>query len=126
MYEQHKKKYQHAGKCYDQQNLKDILDDVMVSTPEEVTDDSPNVPVTSEPVKKPSARKSLCLSANILNDKKKTEKLRIGAAKYRLRSMKVGNSLWNNLKKRKVHSKINVQIKRNLYAWITRHTQAVQ
>ena len=26
-----KKIYQHAGKCYDQQNLKDILDDAMVS-----------------------------------------------------------------------------------------------
>ena len=25
--------YQHAGKCDDQQNLKDILDDYMVSTP---------------------------------------------------------------------------------------------
>ena len=29
-------------------------------------------------------------------------------------------------KKRKGHSKVNDQIKRNLYAWITRHTQVVQ
>ena len=49
--------YQHAGKCDDQQNLKDILDAAMVSTPEVVTYDSPNVPMTSTPVKKPSARK---------------------------------------------------------------------
>ena len=28
-----KKIYQHAGKCYDQQNLKDIIDADMVSTP---------------------------------------------------------------------------------------------
>ena len=28
-----KKMYQHAGKCYNQQNLKDILDASMVSTP---------------------------------------------------------------------------------------------
>ena len=41
-----KKIYQHAGKCDDQQNLKDILDAAMVSTPEEVTDDSLHVPMT--------------------------------------------------------------------------------
>ena len=29
-------------------------------------------------------------------------------------------------KKRKGHSKINEQIKRNLYTWITRHTQVVK
>ena len=33
-----KKIYQHAGKCDDQQNLKDILDATMVSTTEVVTD----------------------------------------------------------------------------------------
>ena len=57
-----KKIYQYAGKCDDQQNLKDIIDDDMVSTPEGVTDNIPNMPMTSTPVKKPSARKSLCLS----------------------------------------------------------------
>ena len=55
MYEQHKNIYQHAGKCDNQQNLKDILDASMVSTPEEVTDNSPNVPLTSITVKEPSA-----------------------------------------------------------------------
>ena len=40
--------------------------------------------------------------------------------------MKVGNSLWTNKTKRKGHSKINDQIKCNLYAWITRHPQVVQ
>ena len=44
--------FQHAVKCDDQQNLKDILDASMVSNPEEVTDDSHNVPMTSTPVKK--------------------------------------------------------------------------
>ena len=39
--------------------------------------------------------------------------------------MKVGNSLWTK-KKRKRHSKINKQIKRNLYKWITRHPQVFQ
>ena len=51
--------YQHAGKCDDQQNLKDILDDAIMSTPEGVADNSLNVPMTATPVKKPNARKSL-------------------------------------------------------------------
>ena len=38
-----KKIYQHAGKCDDQQNLKDIIDAAILSTPEGVTDNSPNV-----------------------------------------------------------------------------------
>ena len=38
----------------------------------------------------------------------------------------MGNSLWTNKTKRKGHSKINEQIKRNLYAWITRHPQVFQ
>ena len=62
-----KKIYQHAGKCDDQQNIKDIIDTAIMSTPEGVTDDSPNVPMTSTPVKKISARKSLSLFTNILN-----------------------------------------------------------
>ena len=65
--------YQHAGKCDNQQNLKDILDAAMVSTPEGVIDNSPNVPMKSTTVKKPSVRKSLCLFTNILNVKQKIE-----------------------------------------------------
>ena len=55
-----KKLYQYAYKCDDQQNLKDVLDASMVSTPEVVTDNIPYVPMTSTPVKQPSSRKSLC------------------------------------------------------------------
>ena len=73
--------YQHAGKCDDQQNLKDILYADMVSNPEGVTDNSTNLPMTSIPVKKPSARKSLCLFTNILDVKPKTAKRRFVAAK---------------------------------------------
>ena len=47
-----KKIYQHAGNCDNQQNLKDILDADMMSTPEEFTDDSPHVTMTSTQVKK--------------------------------------------------------------------------
>ena len=65
--------YQHSGKCDNQKNLKDILDAAMVSTTEEITDKIPNVPMKSRPVKKPSARKSLCIFTNILNVKKKQQ-----------------------------------------------------
>ena len=43
-----KKIYQHAGKCDDQQNLKDIIDAAIISTPEGVTDHSPNVNLASD------------------------------------------------------------------------------
>ena len=40
--------------------------------------------------------------------------------------MKVGNILWTKKTKRKGHSKINEQIKCNLYTWITHHPQVFQ
>ena len=43
MYEQHQKIYKHAGKCDYQKNLKDIIDAAILSTPEGVTDNSPNI-----------------------------------------------------------------------------------
>ena len=73
--------YQHAGKCDDQQNLKNILDDAMVLTPEEVKDDGLCFPMTSTPAKKTSARKSLCLLTNILSVKNKTAERRVGHVK---------------------------------------------
>ena len=47
-----KKIYQHAGNCDDQQNIKDIIDAAILSTPEGVTYNSPNVHMASKPVKK--------------------------------------------------------------------------
>ena len=38
-------------------NLKDIIEAALISTPERFTDNSPNVHMTSTPVKKPSAGK---------------------------------------------------------------------
>ena len=76
-----RKIYQHAGKCDDQQNLKDILDAAMVSTPEEFTYDIPNVPMVSTPVKKTSVKESLCLFTNILNVKREIEKCHVGSVK---------------------------------------------
>ena len=81
-------------------NVKDIIDAAILSTPEGVTDNSPNVHMTSTPVKKPSARKSLCLFTNILDVKPTTAKRRFVAAKFRRKSMKVCNSLWKEKTKR--------------------------
>ena len=67
-----KKIYQHAGKCDDQQDLKDIIYAAMISTPDEVTDVSPSFSINQTTVKKPSAKKSLCLFTNIFNVKKRT------------------------------------------------------
>ena len=49
--------YQHAGKCDDKKNLKDIIDAAILSTTEGVTDNSTNVHMLSKTVNKPSARK---------------------------------------------------------------------
>ena len=85
-----KKIYQHAGKCDDQQNIKDIADAAIISTPEGVTDNIPNVNISSKPVKKPSARKSLCLFPNILDVNPKTAKHRFDFAATKLRLAVVG------------------------------------
>ena len=84
------------------------------------------MPLTSTPVNKPSVRKSLCLFTNILDVKPKTAKLRIVAEESKHRATKVGTSHWTKKIKRKGHSKINEQIKINMYAWITRHPQVFQ
>ena len=88
-----KKIYQHAGKCDNQQNLKDIIDAAVLFTPEDIKDEITSFPMTQTTVNKPSARKSLCLFTKIFYVKRKAGKLRIGAAKSKRRSMKVGNSL---------------------------------
>ena len=86
--------YKHAGKCYDQQNIKEILDAAMVSSPEGVIDNSPNVPMTSTPAKKTSASTSLCLFTKTLEVKKETAKCCVVAKKSKRRAMKVGTSQW--------------------------------
>ena len=65
-----KKLYKQTGKCEDQQQFKDILEANMVSTTKGFTYNSPISPMTSSPVKKPSARKSLCMLTNVLDVKK--------------------------------------------------------
>ena len=104
-----KKIYKHTGKCDDQQNLKDIIDDAILSTPEGVTYNSLNVHMPSSPVKKPSARKLLCLFTNILDVKPTTAKRRFFAAKSRRKSMKLCNSLWTKKTKRAFKNQLSYQ-----------------
>ena len=101
-----KKIYQHAGKCDGQQNPKDFIDAAIISTLEGVTEDSTDVPMTSTPVKKPSARKSMCLFTNILDVKPKIAKRRFVAAKSKLKAMKVGSNLWTKKKNEKSIQKL--------------------
>ena len=100
-----KKIYKHAGKCDDQQNLNDIIDAAMVYTPEGVTYNSHNAPITSTSVKKPSAGKSLSLFTNALDVKPKIAKRRIVAAKSKRKSMKVFTSQWGKKTKRAFKNK---------------------
>ena len=98
----------------------------MVSTPGAFTDKSPISLTTSTPFKKPSARKSLCIFTNIFYVKKKTAYRRIGAAKYKRKSIKYGNTPRALGIKRKGQSNIREEIKKSLYNCIIRHPEVVQ
>ena len=63
----------------------------MVSTTEIFTCESPISPITSTPVKKPSAQKSLCLFTKIFEVKKKTAYCQVGSAKSKRKAIKFGN-----------------------------------
>ena len=97
----------------------------MVSTPEGFTDNSPIYPMTSTPIKKTSAEKSLCLFSNIF-EVKKTACRWVGAAKSKRKAITFGNKPWSLKQNRKGSSKIDKQIKKSLYNWIMHHPQVVQ
>ena len=63
--------YKQAGMCDYQQQFKDNLKDSIVYTPEGFTNNSPIYPITSSPIKKPSAQKSLCVFTDVLEAKRK-------------------------------------------------------
>ena len=50
--------------------------------------------MTSTPVNKPSAQKSLCMFTNILGVKNRTAYCRVGAAKSKRKAIKFGNTPW--------------------------------
>ena len=102
-----KKIYQHAGKCDDKQNLKDIIDISIMSTIDRVKDNIPNESVTSIPVKKTSARKLLGLFTKILDVEPKTAKHSFMDTKSKDKALKVVSNLWTKRTKRKGNSKIN-------------------
>ena len=73
----------------------------MVSSPELFTDNSPIYLVTSTPVKKTSAQKSLCMFTNVSYVNKINAYRRVGAAKSKRKAIKYGNTpclLKQNLK----------------------------
>ena len=82
--------------------------------------------MTPTPVKKPSARKSLCIFTNILDAKNKTTTHRVGAAKSDHKAIKYRTIPWALKQKRKVNSKINDQINNSLFNWIMHNPQVVQ
>ena len=71
-----------------------IIHVAILSTPEGVTDNSPNLPMTSTPVKKPSARKPLCLFTNILDVNNKTANRLVGSATSKCKAIKYGTTTW--------------------------------
>ena len=87
----------------------------MVSNPEGFSDKSPRYPMTPTPVKKPSARKSLCLFTNIVDMNKKTSIRQVGAAKSNHKSIKLGTTPWEFKRKQKVNSRIKDQMKKYFY-----------
>ena len=59
----------------------------MVSTPEGFNNNSPISPMKPTPVKKPSARKSLCMLTNILYVNKKNAYRRVGATQSKRKAI---------------------------------------
>ena len=72
----------------------------MVYTPEGFTNNGPISPMTSTPVKKPGAQKSLCIFTKTFDVKKTAYRL-VGADKYKRKAIKFGNTPWALKKKRK-------------------------
>ena len=62
-------------------------------------------------VKKPGAKKSLCLSTNMLDVKNKTAVRRVGAAKSKYKAIKSGTTQWELKPKRRLNSIINDHIR---------------
>ena len=121
-----KKLYKLAGNFDYQQQLKDVIEAAMISTPEGFIYESPISPMTSTPVNKRSDRKSLCLFTHILDMKKKTATRRVGAAKSECKAIIYVTTPWALKQKLKGNSIINDLINKSLYNCIIRHPQGVQ
>ena len=95
------KLYRHAGKCDNQQQFKYIIKAAMVSTNEGVTNNSHRSSMTPTTVKKPSARKPLCLLTHILDVKNKTATRWFGDDKSKRKADKEVTTPWALKPKRK-------------------------
>ena len=98
----------------------------MFSIPEGFTNNSTILPITPTQVKKPSARKSLCIFTNILYAKKRNAIQQVWAAKSKRKAIKAGTTIWTKKAKQKLNSKMNDQIKKSLYNWIIRHPEVFE
>ena len=76
-----KKLYKSSGRCNNQQQYEDIIEAVMVYTPEGLADNSPMSLITSISVNNPSSMKSLRQFSEVLYDKHKTTVRKLGAVK---------------------------------------------
>ena len=121
-----KKLYKHSGKCDNQQQFKDIFEAAMVSNPEGFTNNSPISPMTTPTIKKPSARKSLCLFTNILHVKKKTAIRWVRTAKSKCKVIKAGTMPCALKPKQKGNPMIKDHMNKALYSSIINHPQVVQ
>ena len=84
----HQKLYNKLVSVTTRNNSNIFLRLICFSTPEGSTDDIPVHPMTSTPVNKPSAIKSLCIFTNILDVKNKTDTCQVGAAKSKRKAIK--------------------------------------
>ena len=76
--------------------------------------------------RKPTARKSLCLSTEVLDVKNKTSVCWVGADKSKRKAIISGSMLWSSISKRKGNTKINKQYNKSIYNWILQNPQVVQ
>ena len=66
-------------------------------------------------VKTPSARKSLRIFTEVLDVKKKTDVLRVGAAEPKRKEIISGSVLWSSILNRKGYTKTNERVKKYCY-----------
>ena len=88
------KLYTYPGKCDDQHHYKDILEELMVYTPEKFTDNSPMSPGHFFTFKNTSARKSLRTFTETLDVKNKTAVSSVCADKLKLKEIRSCSILW--------------------------------
>ena len=113
------------GKCDDQQQYKAIIETSMVSTTDIFSGNSPIQPSQSMNMKNTSTRKPLHQFLETLEVKPKTDVRIFCAAKSAHKATRQGSILWSNIPKRRGYSKINQQVKEELFNWILQHPQVV-